>query len=220
MTTLSGHPVAIVLAAGKSSRLGRDKLFETFDGKAVVERVISAHLRAQKVQDVVVVIPEGRSEDFGWLKSVKVHLVENPDPGREMISSIRIALRTTWAEGNDFLICPADVAFVTTEVVDKVIQTFLARPGKIVIPTYQGLGGHPGMYAEALRNDFFLHGDKNGTREILVRHRADTIRLSVPDPDVCFDIDTEEDLRIAGDPGARWARVEQKVEAKRKGIRT
>ena len=36
------------------------------------------------------------------------------------------------------------------------------------------------------------------------------------DPDVCFDIDTPEDLEIALDPGARWARVDEKVEAKKK----
>lgn len=215
MTTLTGTPVAIVLAAGKSERLGPNKLFETIGGQAIVERVIAAHLRATKVTDVVLVIPPGRTQDFSWLRSVKVHLVENPEPEKGMISSIRVGLRTTWGAGRDFLICPADVPFIDTEVVNRLVQTFMARPCRIVIPTYKGLGGHPTMFAASLFDDFFLHGDVNGTREILVRYKVETVRMSVHDPDVCFDVDTRDDLRIAGDPGARWAAVEREIEERR-----
>ena len=86
-----------------------------------------------------------------------------------------------------------------------------------MLPAYRGLGGHPGMYAASLREDFFLHGDASGAREVLMRHRGETVRLNLPDPDVCFDVDTPEDLAIAGDPGARWARVERMVEERRGG---
>ena len=216
MTTLTGTPVAIVLAAGKSDRLGTDKLFAPIGGQAVVERVIQAFLRAQKVNDVAVVIPPGRTADFSWLRSVRVHLVENPTPEKGMISSLRAALSSTWGQGSDFLVCPGDVPFIPTEVVDKVIQTFMARPCKVVVPTYQGLGGHPGMYAAELKSDFFLHGDVNGAREILMRHQKDVVRISVHDPDICFDIDTAEDLQAAEDAGARWARVERDVEEKKR----
>jgi molybdenum cofactor cytidylyltransferase len=217
MTTLAGTPVAIILAAGKSERLGTDKLFATIGGQAVIERVVHAFLQAQKVGEIVVVIPPGRKEDFSWLQSVRVHLVENPDPEKGMISSLRTALRSSWAEGRDFLVAPGDVPFLSTEIVDRIVQTFMGRPCRIVIPTFQGLGGHPGMYAASLLDDFFLRGDTNGAREILIRHKDETVRLSVHDPDVCFDIDTPEDLRIAEDPGARWARVERDIEEKKKG---
>ena len=79
-----------------------------------------------------------------------------------------------------------------------------------------GLGGHPGLYAKELSRDFHLRGDTNGAREILFRHRQDTVRLNVPEPDICFDIDRPEDLEHALDPGARWARVEELVEEKKK----
>jgi len=217
MTTLAGTPVAIILAAGKSERLGADKLFAPIDGQAVIERVVHAFLHAQKVGDIVVVVPPGRGEDFSWLRSVKVHLVENPDPEQGMISSLRVALRSSWVEGRDFLVAPGDVPFISPEIIDRVVQTYMGRPCRIVIPTYQGLGGHPGMFAASLLDDFFLHGDTNGAREVLLRHKDETVRLSVHDPDVCFDIDTPGDLQIAGDAGARWARVERDVEEKRKG---
>ena len=216
MTIMSGKPVGIVLAAGRSERLGADKLFETIDGRAIVERVVGALLHATKVSDVVVVIPPGRAADFSWLKSVRVHLVENPRPEQGMISSIRAALRTTWVAGHDFLICPGDVPFVSPQIVNRIIGTFMARECRIVIPTYKGMGGHPGLFAASLTDDFLLRGDQNGTREIMVRHKEETVRLSVHDPDVCFDVDTPEDLKIAEDAGARWARVERDLEERQR----
>ena len=78
------------------------------------------------------------------------------------------------------------------------------------------MGGHPGLFAASLTDDFLLRGDQNGTREILMRHKEETVRLSVHDPDVCFDVDTREDLRIADDPGARWARVERDLEERQR----
>lgn len=216
MTTHSGTPVAIVLAVGGSTELGPGRLFETIGGQAVVERVIHALLHSPKINDVVIVIPPGRKEDFTWLRSVRVHLVENPHPEQGRISSIRVALRTTWVSGRAFLICPADVPFLPTEVVNRVVQTFLARPCRIVIPSYKGLRGHPHMFASSLADDFFLHGDEKGTQEILRRHQGETVRLNVHDPDICFDIGVAQDLKIADDASARWARVERDAEVSRK----
>lgn len=216
MTTMSGTPIGIVLAAGRSERLGQDKLFEPIDGQALVERVVNALLHATKIHDVVVVIPPGRTADFSWLKSVHVHLVENPHPEQGMISSIRVALRTTWVAGHDFLICPGDVPFISPQIVNRLIGAFMARECRIVIPTYKGMGGHPGLFAAAITDDFLLRGDQNGAREVLMRHKEETVRLSVHDPDVCFDVDTKEDLRIADDPGARWARVERDLEERKR----
>ena len=217
MTVLHGHPVAIVLAAGSSRRFGRNKLVEPVDGLAIIERVVDGFRRARRVHETVVVHGPGQTEDYSWLAGPHVHLVENPDPGPGMITSIRTALRSPRLHEKDFLIHPADVPFVDPEVVDRIVSTFLARPCRVVIPCYRGLGGHPGMYAADLAHDFFLHGDTQGAREILTRHRHAVFRLAVHEPDVCFDVDEPEDLRIAADPGARWARVEARVEARRTG---
>ena len=88
---MTGDPVAIVLAAGGSARLGPEKYFAPIGGQAIVERVIRAFLASAHVKDVVLVIPPARADDFSWLRSVKVHLTENPDPGRGPISSRRRA---------------------------------------------------------------------------------------------------------------------------------
>jgi molybdenum cofactor cytidylyltransferase len=210
---------AIVLAAGGASRLGRDKLTVDLGGMPLLQRTVACYARASKVEDVLVVLPPGGKSAWAWLKSLNVHLVENPDPSRGMISSIRAGLESAWVKDKDFLVAPADVPFVKPEIVDRLVLDRRARRSDIVLPTYRGLGGHPGVYAASLQREFFLHGDRQGAREVIVRHRDKTLRLGVPDPDVCFDVDTEDDVRIAMDPGKRWARVDAEVDGRKSGGR-
>jgi molybdenum cofactor cytidylyltransferase len=216
MVAPAGTPVALVLAAGKSERLGEDKLLRVVDGKTIIERTLATFTQCAKIHDVLVVIAPQDADKYAWLKGLRIHVVENPHPDRGMISSIRTALSSAWALERDFLIHPADVPFVKTEVVDRIVREFAVRGAKILLPVYKGLGGHPGMYAAALRRDFFSHGETHGAREIIARHRDHMLRLSVHDPDVCFDVDTPEDLRAASDPSARWARVERDVEDRKR----
>lgn len=209
-----GQPTAIILAAGGSTRMGHDKLLLDLGGMPMLQRTVSVFSKASKVGDVLVVVGPQQKPAWQWLSSLKVHVIENRDPSKGMISSIRVGLESAWAKDRDFLLCPADVPFVKPELVDKLIVDFRIRGAEIVLPTYRGLGGHPGVFSGALQKEFFLHGEASGAKEILLRHRERTLRIAVPDPDVCFDIDTEADLRIANDPGARWARVEDEAEAR------
>jgi molybdenum cofactor cytidylyltransferase len=210
----AGTPTAILLAAGGATRLGRDKLLLDMGGMPMLQRTVSCYTKAAQVGDVLVVLGPGQKESWSWLASLRVHLIENPDPSRGMISSIRTGLESSWAKGKDFLLTPADVPFVKPELIDKLVLDFRTRRPDIVVPTYRGLGGHPGIYAASLQRDFFLQGDAAGAKEILLRHRDRTLRIAVPDPDVCFDVDTEADARAALDASARWARVEAEVEAR------
>lgn len=216
VSILKSDPVALVLAAGASQRMGSDKLMARLGKKRVIEHTLRAYREAQRVQDVILVVPAGASAQYDPLRTAHVHVVENPDPSRGMISSIRAGLGCTWAQERNFLIAPGDVPFVPAAIVDQIVTEFVTRQCKIVLPTYQGLGGHPGLFAQELREDFFLRGDQRGTREILFRYASETVRLHVHEPDVCFDLDTPEDLEIALDAGARWARVQEQVEEKRK----
>ena len=104
-----GAPTAIVLAAGGSSRLGRDKLMLDLGGMPMLQRTIACYAKATRVGDVLVVVGPGGKSAWQWLASLRVHLIENPDPTRGMISSIRVALGSAWVKGKDFLLAPADV---------------------------------------------------------------------------------------------------------------
>jgi molybdenum cofactor cytidylyltransferase len=209
-----GQPSVVILAAGGSTRMGHDKLLLDLGGVPMLQRTVNCYTKASKVGDVLVVVGPQQRPAWQWLSSMRVHILENPNPAKGMISSVRTALESSWVEGKDFLLTPADVPFVQPELIDKLVVDFRIRAAEILIPTYKGLGGHPGIYSGALQREFFMHGETSGAKEILMRHRDKTTRIAVFDPDICFDIDTEADAKIAMDPGARWAHVEAEVEAR------
>lgn len=216
MPSSTSAPVAILLAAGDSSRLPPDKLLVDVGGMTMLERTLRSLRSSPRVSDVILVLPSGGKASYGWLKGVDVHLIENPDTSKGMIASIRVGLSSGWAQERPFLLMPADVPFVPPSVITRVIVDLLTRDAQIVVPAYRGLGGHPTAFQAALADDFFRHGDRDGAREVLARHRDTTLRLNLPEPDICFDIDTPADLSIALDPQARWARVEAQVEERQR----
>lgn len=216
MTRQMREPVAILLAAGSGSRLGGDKAFVEVGGKPLLYWAMRPYRKSPHVEDILLVIPAGSRDRFEPYRTPRIHLVENPDPSGGMITSIRAALHSSWCHERNFLISPADLPFITPEIIDQIVRAFTTRNVRIVLPAYKGLGGHPGLFEASLRDDFFLHGDQHGAREILRRHTRDTFRLNLPEPDICFDVDTPEDLAIVTDAGARWARVEKEADARRK----
>ncbi len=216
VSSLKTEPVVILLAAGSGDRLGEDKMFADLGGKPLIERTLRPYRKAAQVGDIIIVVPPGASERFDHLRSPERHLVENPDPSRGMISSIRAGLESGWAAERNFMIAPADVPFVKVATIDRLVKTFMTRDCKIVIPAYKGLGGHPAVFDQSLYGDFFAHGDSSGTREILMRYQTDTVRLNIQDPDICYDIDTPKDLELGMDEGVRWARVELEADEKKR----
>src|SRR5262249_34845867 len=159
-----------------------DKLLLDLGGVPMLQRTINCYTKASKVGDILVVLGPQQKPAWQWLSSLRVHLVENPNPAKGMISSIRTALQSSWVEGKDFLLTPADVPFVQPDLIDKLIVDFRSRASQIVIPTYKGLGGHPGIYSGSLHGEFFQRGETSGTKEILMRHRDKTSRIAVFDP--------------------------------------
>jgi len=216
MSSLKTQPVVILLAAGAGDRLGGEKMFADVGGKPLIDRTLRNYRKATQTGDIIIVVPPGASERYQHLRSPERHIVENPDPSRGMISSIRAGLESGWAAERNFMIAPADVPFVKPEIIDRLVKTFVTRDCKIVIPAYRGLGGHPGVFDQSLYVDFFAHGGNLGAKEILLRYQTDTVRLNIQDPDICYDIDTPKDLELAMDEGVRWARVELQADEKRK----
>ena len=70
-------PTAIVLAAGGSTRLGRDKLSLLLGGVPMLQRAVECYSMAPQVADVLVVLPPRAKENWSWLASLRVHLIEN-----------------------------------------------------------------------------------------------------------------------------------------------
>jgi len=160
--------VAIVLAAGFSTRLGTPKQDVVFEDETLLQR---AERLAREVADgVIVVTPQ-----------------INPDAAEGIASSIRAGVRL--AGNSRMLIMLCDQPLITTEH----LRALIAIDAPIVATGYAGIAGVPAVFAPEFASELLaLRGDR-GARVVIQAHR-DVTRV-VTFEDAAVDIDSEEDLR-------------------------
>lgn len=161
--------VAIVLAAGSSTRLGRPKQSIVLDDETLLQR---AERVARSVADEVIVVTEQL----------------NPDAAEGIASSIRTGVRLAGGDAR-ILITLCDQPLITAEH----LRALLDVDAPIVATGYAGTAGAPAVFAPSLVPELLaLRGDR-GARAVIEAHR--NIAKVIPFEDAAVDIDREDDVR-------------------------
>lgn len=180
---------AILLAAGRSSRMGAFKPLLPFGNKTVIECSIDS-LRDAGVETIVVVL--GHRADDLRAKLTGVRFAINPDPDSEMGASIAAGVRELPDETQATLIALADHPAVPAAVVSTIIDEW-TRGARIVIPTWQNRGGHPVLVDLSLKPELLNLPESGGLRALFDSHRQAVRRLPVNSPFIARDMDTWDD---------------------------
>jgi molybdenum cofactor cytidylyltransferase len=187
----------ILLAAGESRRMGRPKLLLPWENSTVIAHVVSRYLTAHLSELLVVVGAEGENIRRA-LSSKPVLVVENPDFREGMGSSLRRGVEAAAADSEGYLIGLGDQPFITSEIIDQLITSFLKlRPG-IAVCSHQGKFGHPVIFGRKFRRDLCaLRGDVGG-RKIISEHPVEVACIEVGSGAIFLDIDTPADYPYQG----------------------
>jgi CTP:molybdopterin cytidylyltransferase MocA len=194
---------AVILAAGRSSRMGRNKaLIRTHaDGPTFVSK-LSRTLVQGGAPDVIVV---GRTLDDALQREVdtlgpSVRFVANTDPDRGQLSSLIAGLNSADKPGvTGILVAPVDAPFVASSTVAALLSSFTSSRAPIVRATYRGRHGHPVIFSRTVF-DVLRHADPSqGAKAVVRAHRAALIDLDTDDPGVIDDIDDPDDYAKALD---------------------
>jgi molybdenum cofactor cytidylyltransferase len=187
---------AVVLAAGKSERMGRPKMLLPFGRKTLIETVLAGVLRS-RVDDVVVVLGAHRETIEPVVSKFALRTVFNSDFGAGMLSSILRGLREVPAAAQAFLVVLGDQPFPPATVIDRLIAAH-ERTGKgIVLPVHRGRRGHPVLIDMRFRDEVTALDPSVGLRQLLRDHPDDVLEVSVRTPAVLAGIDRPEDYRKA-----------------------
>lgn len=185
---------AILLAAGRSRRMGVQKLLLPFGGRTVIGHIAGEILRSP-VDHTLVVVGRDAARIAEALAGQRVTLVTNPDSGGEMLSSVRCGLRALPPECDAVLVALGDQPTLTAELIGQVIDAFRAAGRGVVVPVCGGRSGHPILFSARYREEVLTRYADVGLRGLRHAHPADVLELIVTSPSVLSDIDCPEDYR-------------------------
>lgn len=194
---LRPHPspvAAVVLAAGRSRRMGAFKPLLPFGGKTVAESCIGS-LIAAGVGEIVVVLGHRAGELRARLSHLPVRFALNEAASSGMGDSIARGVEQISSEASAVLVAPADHPAVPPGVIADLIGSHRREGARLVVPEWEGRGGHPVLVSLDFREELLRLDEARGLRGLFDAHRAEVRRLAVASPFVARDVDTWEDYR-------------------------
>ena len=182
---------AIILAAGRSQRMGAFKPLLPFGDVTVVDSCIQ-NLRAGGVETVVVVLGHRSKQLREHLKKANLLFAVNPHAESEMSSSIACGVREVPQEAKAVMITPVDHPAVPSKVVSLLIDEWEKGHG-LVKPTWLERGGHPVLIDLRFKDELLGLDPNLGLKALFDIHRDQVKRLPVDSNYIARDMDTWED---------------------------
>lgn len=205
---------AIILAAGKSRRMGQNKLLMPWGDTTVLENVIQI-IQNAGIQDIVVIT---NSDTAKAIKNNDIRIGINSSDD-EMLSSIQLGLQVLTpsqpppnplSEFEEFsifsvadlgevpkaegaLIVLGDQPQIEEKSVRSVCEAFEKNKSNLVVPSYQMRRGHPWLIARPLWDEFLNMQSPESPRDFLNKHKNEIEYVMIDSPSILQDIDTPED---------------------------
>jgi molybdenum cofactor cytidylyltransferase len=190
--------VAIILAAGRSTRMGGpNKLLAELDGKKLV-RIATEQALASKASDVVVVTGHQAELVEQALAGLKVRFVRNPDFAGGLASSVKAGIAAVPPNADGAVVCLGDMPLIDANLIDRLIESFAPDRGNlIVVPVADGRRGNPVLWSRRFFNELMtLEGDI-GARHLIAKHGEAVAEVAVQGDSAFLDIDTPQALEAA-----------------------
>jgi molybdenum cofactor cytidylyltransferase len=191
---LSPSFAGVILAAGASSRMGRDKALLPWQGGTFLSAAIQALQRETEL--VIVVAGKNASTLEPVIYSNAAFLVENPHPELGQMSSLQRGLEEVLNRGRDAaIITLVDRPAPRAETIRQVKGAFLsaADPTWAAVPEYEGRHGHPIIVGREMIEAFLRVPATSSARDVEHAHQQHVLYVPVNDPLVTLNVNTEED---------------------------
>ncbi len=197
--------VAVILAAGESSRMGRPKALLPIHGVSFIEKIVGV-LRAANIARIIVVLGHEAEAMRRQIGDLPVAILVNEDYKKGQLSSLIAAIRnleaSEQARGIDgILVHLVDHPYISTGLIHVMVDKFYTTKKSIVIPRYRGRRGHPVIFSRTLFSELLAAPLDQGAKAVVHAHRDDTLEFDTEEEGVTIDIDTPEAYRryVEGD---------------------
>jgi molybdenum cofactor cytidylyltransferase len=188
----------VILAAGESSRMGRDKALLPWPPTSKSDTFLSAAIRLFFPYVDVVLVVAGKNEAAlaPVIYANGASLVINPDPERGQFSSLQVGLHEVLNRGSDAamvtLVDRPPVKAETVGTLETAFEEAIAKRKWAVIPEYQGKHGHPILIGREMLEAFLKAPETSNAHEVESEHQSEIEYVPVDDPLVAVNVDTPE----------------------------
>ena len=187
---------AIILAAGKSERMGRVKPLLPWGKQTLIEAIIVRVARS-RAKEVLIVLGAGRDDIEPVIAKYHVGRVFNPDFGRGMLSSIQRGLEVVPRDARAVLFFLGDQPPPQPGMINRLIDAYEKTGKGIVLPVHSGRRGHPVLIDLKYRNEIGTLDPGIGLRQLMRNHPEDVLEVRTRSPRILNDIDTPVDYERA-----------------------
>jgi molybdenum cofactor cytidylyltransferase len=186
---------AIILAAGKSTRMGEPKQLLRLGESTVLGQTLDS-IRGAGLDDIVLVL--GSSAEIirqrlpaSAFEGLTVTVNKAYDQG--MASSLREGLSALNPQIDAALIVLADQPFIRPETFGQIADQYRRSDAQIVIPTHNGSRGNPVLLDRSVFPEIMALSGDIGCRAIFGNHLEGIVKVEVEDVGILLDIDNKAD---------------------------
>jgi molybdenum cofactor cytidylyltransferase len=186
---------AIVLAAGRSTRMGAvNKLIAEIGGKPLV-RIAAEQALASRASPVIVVTGHERERVEAALDGLPVRIVHNPDYAEGLGTSLKAGIAAVPDDADGAIVCLGDMPQVNAALIDKLIAAFDPEKGAlVVVPSIAGRRGNPVVWSRRFFHDLMGISGDIGARHLIGSYAEAVAEVPVEGDAALTDVDTPESL--------------------------
>jgi len=186
----------VVLAAGRGSRMGSQKLLLPLAGRPLVQWSVDAAL-ASRAQETVVVVGHEAAAVTAAVGDRPVRILVNEAFEAGMSTSLKAGIAAVRGRCEAIVVLLADQPFVSAGLIDLLIERYSATGAPIVRPEVEGRQTHPVLLDAVLFPELLLEEGDVGGRAVVARHLDEVCLVTLDDARLTADIDTPQEYEAA-----------------------
>ncbi|MDE0263447.1 MAG: nucleotidyltransferase family protein [Bryobacterales bacterium] len=184
----------LILAAGRSSRMGSDKALLDFRGRPFLSHL--AHLLLPRVDSLVVVLGHREQRIREALPaSSRIRVAVNRDYDRGMLTSLQCGLAQVGQQVDAVLWMLVDHPAVRGRTLDRLLAAAANSRAPLVIPRHRGERGHPVVLSKRVIGDLLELDPSRSPQDVVRGYYREAHFFDTDDKGVVLDIDRPEDYR-------------------------
>ena len=184
----------IVLAAGSSTRMGRNKLLLDIGGETLVRRAVRLAGEAG-LDPVILVTGHARQAVENEVRDLDCAPIFNPDHATGIQTSVACGVEAVPAACGAAVVMLSDMPFVTARMVRTLVERHAETGAPLVVSSYGEVNAPPMLYERSLFGEISRMRAGCG-REVVRRHHARAVQVDWP-ADRLRDLDRPDEYESA-----------------------